>query len=197
MDTTSLTQATQPETSASRWITVGVGLAVAVVGLIFALNTTDAPSNWFAVFKLIHVLVAVFWVGGGVLLTVLALWAYSKHDPEELATVARQAAWVGERLFAPAGLLVLAMGITMVINSPEIGFGTTWVIIGLVGYAMTFTTGIAFLAPRAKRIAALLETKGATAPETQAAINEILLISRIDVGVLLIVVADMLMKPFS
>ena len=113
-----------------------------------------------------------------------------------MATLARQAAFVGEKLFAPAGLIVLAMGITMVIND-HIGFGTTWVIIGLVGYALTFTTGVGFLAPRAKRISELLETKGAAAPETQAAIKQILLISRIDVGVLLIVVADMLMKPFS
>ena len=195
MDTTPVTEAPQAD-SASRWITVGVGLAVAAVGLVFALNTTDAPSHWFAVFKLIHVSVAVFWVGGGVLLTVLALWAQTKHDPEELATVARQAAFVGEKLFAPAGLLVLAMGITMVVND-HIGFGTTWVVIGLVGYATTFTTGMAFLAPRAKRVAELLDTKGAAAAETQAAITEILLIARIDVGVLLIVVADMFMKPFS
>jgi uncharacterized membrane protein len=196
METTPITEAPQTEAGASRWITVGVGLAVAAVGLVFALHTTDAPSHWFAVFKLIHVGVAVFWVGGGVLLTVLALWAQSKDDPEEMATVARQAAWVGERLFAPAGLVVLAMGITMVIND-HIGFGTTWVIIGLVGYATTFTTGIAFLSPRAKRIAQLLETKGAAAAETQAAIREILLIARVDVAVLLLVVADMLMKPFS
>lgn len=195
MDTTSATEIPQ-DTGASRWITVGVGLAVAVIGLVFALNTTDAPSHWFAVFKLIHVGVAVFWVGGGIMLTVLALIAQTKRDPEELATVARQAAFVGERFFAPAGLVVLAMGITMVIND-HIGFGTTWVIIGLVGYATTFTTGIAFLAPRAKRVANLLETRGAAAAETQAAIKEILLIARIDVGVLLIVVFDMLMKPFS
>jgi len=196
MDTTPPIAEAPGASRASTWITVGIGLAVAAVGLVFALNSTDAPSNWFAVFKLIHVLVAVFWVGGGVLLTALALWAMGKHDPEEMATVARQAAFVGERLFAPAGLIVLAMGITMVIND-HIGFGTTWVVIGLVGYAATFTTGIAFLSPRAKRIAELLETKGAAAPETQAAIKEILLISRIDVGVLLLVVADMLMKPFS
>ena len=84
----------------------------------------------------------------------------------------------------------------MVIHD-HIGFGTTWVIIGLVGYATTFTTGIAILSPRAKRVAELLETKGAAAAETQAAIRQILLIARADVGVLLIVVADMLMKPFS
>jgi uncharacterized membrane protein len=195
MDTTSATEIPQ-DSGNSRRITVGVGLAVAAVGLVFALNTTDAPSHWFAVFKLIHVGVAVFWVGGGLMLTVLALLAQTKHDPEELATIARQAAFVGERMFAPAGVIVLAMGITMVIND-HIGFGTTWVIIGLVGYALTFTTGVAFLSPRAKRVANLLETKGAAAAETQAAIREILLIARIDVGVLLIVVFDMLMKPFS
>jgi uncharacterized membrane protein len=196
METTPITEAPRTDTGASRWITTGVGLAVAAVGLVFALNTTDAPSHWFAVFKLIHVGVAVFWVGGGLTLTALALWAETKSDPEEMATLARQASFVGEKLFAPAGLVVLAMGITMVIND-HIGFGTTWVIIGLVGYALTFTTGIGFLAPRAKRIAELLETRGAAAPETQAAIKQILLISRIDVGVLLLVVADMLMKPFS
>jgi len=196
MDTTPVTDAPRDDSAASRWITVGVGIAVAAVGLVFALNTTDAPSHWFAVLKLIHVSVAVFWVGGGLTLTALALWAQTKNDPEEMATIARQAAFVGEKLFAPAGLVVLAMGITMVIND-HIGFGTTWVIIGLVGYALTFTTGIAFLAPRAKRVAELLDTQGAAAAETQAAIREILLIARIDVGVLLIVVADMLMKPFS
>ena len=195
METTPLAEVPR-DNGASRWITVGIGLAVVAVGLVFALNTTDAPSHWFAVFKVIHVGVAVFWVGGGILLTVLALWAQTKDDPEELATVARQASFVGERFFAPAGLVVLAVGITMVIND-HIGFGTTWVIIGLVGYATTFTTGIAFLAPRAKRLANLLETKGAAAAETQAAIKEILLIARVDVGVLLLVVFDMLMKPFS
>ena len=196
MDTTPPLAEAPSASRASTWITVGIGLAVAAVGLVFALNTTDAPSHWFAVFKLIHVSVAVFWVGGGIVLTALALWAETKSDPEEMATLARQASFVGEKLFAPAGLIVLALGITMVIND-HIGFGTTWVIIGLVGYALTFTTGIGFLAPRAKRISQLLETKGAAAPETQAAIKEILLISRIDVGVLLIVVADMLLKPFS
>ena len=195
MDTTPVTDVPR-DNSASRWITVGVGLAVAAVGLVFALNTSDAPSHWFAVFKWIHVSVAVFWVGGGIVLTALALWAETKNDPEEMATLARQASFVGEKLFAPAGLVVLAMGITMVIND-HIGFDTTWVIIGLIGYALTFTTGIGFLAPRAKRIAVLLDTKGATAPETQAAIKQILLISRIDIGVLLIVVADMVLKPFS
>ena len=193
METTSAVQA--PERGRS-WVTPAVGLAVVAVGLLFAFKATDASTTWFGVFKLIHVSVAVFWVGGGLLLTVLAMRAERADSPEELAHIARQAVFAGERLFAPAGMVVLAMGITMVINQ-HIGFGTTWVDIGLVGYALSFATGLGVLAPRARRLVALLDEKGPAAPETQAAIQRILLIARVDVGVLLLVVADMLMKPFS
>ena len=196
MDTTPVA-ATPSAGRASLWVTAGVALALVAVGLTFALKTTDASTHAFAIFKLIHVSVAVFWVGGGLLLTVLALRAERAGSPEEMAHIARQAVFAGERLFAPAGLLVLAMGITMVINSPEIGFDTTWVDIGLAGYALSFATGIGVLAPRSRRIVALLEEKGPSAPETQAAIARILLIARVDVAVLLLVVADMLLKPFS
>jgi hypothetical protein len=53
------------------------------------------------------------------------------------------------------------------------------------------------LSPMAKKIAALSDSKGPTAPETLAAISRILLIARFDVAVLLLVVADMITKPFS
>jgi uncharacterized membrane protein len=196
MDTTPIAAAPRASRT-STWVTAGIAAALFAVGLTFALKTTDAPTHAFAIFKLIHVSVAVFWVGGGVLLTVLALRAERAKDPEEMAHIARQAVFAGEKLFAPAGLVVLAMGITMVINSPEIGFGTTWVDIGLTGYALSFATGIGVLAPLSRRIVVLLEEKGAAAPETQAAIARILLIARVDIAVLLVVVADMLMKPFS
>ena len=178
------------------WITPAMLLAVVGVFVLFAFKATEGSTTWFSVFKLIHVAVAVFWVGGGVLITALAIRAERSDDPEDLATVARQATFVGEKLFAPAGLVVLAMGITMVIND-HIGFGTTWVDIGLTGFAISYVIGIAVLSPRAKKLVALLDTLGAAAPETQAAIRQILLIARSDVAVLLVVVADMLMKPFS
>jgi uncharacterized membrane protein len=195
METPHATEA-PAESRSSAPVTVAIGIAVAAVAVVFAFNATDASSHWFALFKLIHVSVAVFWVGGGILLTVLALRAERSGNAHELATIARQAAFVGEKLFAPAGLLVLAMGITMVINQ-HLSWGTFWVDAGLVGYASTFVTGIAVLSPLAKKVAALLDEKGPEAMETQSAIKRILLVARFDVGVLLLVVADMLMKPFS
>ena len=84
----------------------------------------------------------------------------------------------------------------MMINT-NWGWGKFWVVAGLVGYALTFVTGIGVLSPQAKRIEALSLEKGATAPETIASIRKILLIARFDIAVLLLVVADMVAKPFS
>ena len=181
---------------ASNAVTAVVGLAVVALALVFVFNTNVAPSDWYAFFKWVHVTGAVLWVGGGLTLTILALKAERSSEPAEMAMIARQAAFVGERVFAPVGLLVLLAGIGMVINF-HWGWGTSWVLIGLVGYAITFLTGLLLLGPQAKRIGQLIETVGAEAAETQAAIKRILLIARVDEGVLLLVVAAMVLKPFT
>ena len=139
---------------------------------------------------------AVAWVGGGLTLTILGMRAERSNDPDEMATIARQAAFVGERIFAPIGLIVFLAGIAMVINL-DLGWGTSWIVVGLVGYAITFLTGLLVLSPLAKRVAHLIGTKGAEDAETQAAIQRILLIARVDIAVLLLVVADMVLKPFT
>src|SRR5215475_5977488 len=177
-------------------VTALIGLTVAIVAIIFLFQTNAFPSHWYYLFKLVHVTGAVIWVGGGLTLTILAMRAERSSDPGEMATIARQAAFTGERVFAPVGLIVFLMGIAMVINL-HWGWGTTWIVIGLVGYAITFLTGLLVLGPQAKRIGQLIETKGADAPETQAAIQRILLLARVDMGVLLLVVADMVLKPFT
>jgi uncharacterized membrane protein len=192
METTS---AAAPARRVSSQLTIALGVAVLAIGLVFAL-TSDWYSNWYAIFRVVHVVVAVFWVGGGLTLTILGLRAERLEDPAEMATLARQAAFVGEKLFAPAGLIVLLMGIGMVING-QLGWGHFWVVAGLIGYAMTFVTGVAVLSPLAKRIDVLLREKGPEAPESLAAIQRILLVARFDVAVLLLVVADMTVKPFS
>jgi uncharacterized membrane protein len=195
MDTPHSTEA-PADRRASNAVTAVVGLAVLALALVFVFNTNAFTSDWYAFFKWVHVTGAVLWVGGGLTLTILALRAERSANPAEMAMIARQAAFVGERVFAPVGLLVLLAGIGMVINL-HWGWGTSWIVIGLVGYAITFLTGLLVLGPQAKRIGQLIETVGADAAETQAAIRRILLIARVDEGVLLLVVAAMVLKPFT
>jgi len=193
MDTPATAAAPGKGTSAP--LTAAIGLGVLIVGVVFAFDSAWY-GHWYALFRVTHVVVAVFWVGGGLLLTILGLRAEMSDDPNEIVTLARWAAFVGERLFAPAGGVVLLMGIAMMINT-NWGWGKFWIVAGLIGYALTFVTGVAVLSPQAKRINELAASKGATAPETLAAIRKILLIARFDVAVLLLVVADMVTKPFS
>ena len=117
-------------------------------------------------------------------------------DPEEIVTVAKQAAFAGEKIFAPVGLVTFLMGIAMMINT-NWGWGHFWIVAGLVGYASTFITGIAVLSPLAKKIDESAEKNGPTHPETIALIDRIMLIARFDVAVLMLVVLDMVTKPFA
>lgn len=180
-----------------RNLTIGVAIAVLVIAVIFAFSGSYfLPNNWYSLFKAIHVGVAVFWVGGGLLLVTLAFRAQRKNDPNEIVMIARQAAFVGEKLFAPAGLIVLVMGIAMMVNT-NWGWGHFWIVFGLLGYAATFAVGIGVLSPLAKQITASAEQNGPTAPETLALIDRILLIARFDIAVLVLVVIDMVTKPFA
>jgi uncharacterized membrane protein len=174
-------------------VTALLGGVVLVVGIVF-ISQASWTNAWYSAFKAIHVIAAVVWIGGGALLTILGMAAERKNDPVELATVARQAATVGEKLFAPAGLVVVAMGVSMMVNT-DWGWGRFWVVAGLVGYAITFVTGVGVLSPLAKKVTALVEEKGPTDPETTAQIKKILLIARVDVAMLLLVVVDMVTKP--
>src|SRR5690349_21809013 len=156
MDTPSTAAPAQSRSGALNAALLG---GVVLVAAIFAFSSIYA-SDWYAVFKTIHVLLAVVWVGGGVLLTILAVVADRRNDPNELATIARQAVFVGERIFAPAGLAVFLMGIAMMLNT-DWGWGHFWVVAGLIGYAATFVNGLVVLTPLAKKASALLDEKGA------------------------------------
>lgn len=52
----------------------------------------------------------MLWVGGGATLAVYAILTQPQNTPEEMASVARKAALIGERMFTPLSLLTLAFG---------------------------------------------------------------------------------------
>ena len=178
-------------------LTYAILAAVAIIGVIFAFSgSAGVPNNWYSLFKAVHVLGAVIWVGGGVSIMIHAIRGQRAYKPEDIVTVAKQAAFMGEKVFAPVGLITFLMGIAMMINTSW-GWGHFWIVVGLIGYASTFIVGIGILSPLAKKIDESAEKNGPTHPETIALIERILLIARFDVAVLLLVVLDMVTKPFA
>lgn len=155
--------------------------------------------TWYEWFKAGHVLVAVLWVGGGATLALMAIMTLRMNDPLRVAQFAHQAGKIGERLYTPASLLVLLFGIGMMTNDfgqLQWDWDMTFIVIALVGWALTFLVGFFWIRPTAARLAKTIEAKGPTDPETQQIIGRILLVTRIDVVILLFIVFVMTAKPW-
>lgn len=110
-----------------------------------------------------------------------------------MVAVGREVEHVGNRVFAPAAGIVLLMGILMVAFG-DYGFDL-WIVLALIGYAVTFATGMLFIGPTSSKVAGAVQEKGIDAPEVAAQMDRLLLIARIDYVVLLLILADMVFKP--
>jgi uncharacterized membrane protein len=184
-------QAVPAPAPASR-VTLAAGIILLVGLIVFG---WAAPAT-FNVYKMLHVLGSVVWVGGGATLVILVLLTERENDPRALVAFAHKVDFIATRVFIPSSLIVLLFGILMMFKG-DLDWGQFWVVAGLVGFAATFLTGVGVLTPQTKRFNALAAEKGPEAPETQAALHKLLLVARFDVALLLLVVADMAAKPFS
>ncbi len=152
--------------------------------------------TWYEWLKAGHVIAAVLWVGGGIMLTILGLMTIGLKDPARLAQFAGQVATLGGRFFPPVSLLVLALGIGMIENG-DLGYDATWVQIAIAGWITSFAVGAAYLGPRAARLSKLLRERPPEDTEVQALIKRILLVARLDGLLLLFIVFVMTAKPWS
>ena len=187
-----MTPTTTAARPASRLQTALIGLAFLIVAVVFVVSN----GSWYDAFRTVHVTFVVIWIGGGAALTILGIVAETKSDGAQLAAIARQAAFLGQRVFAPSAIVVVLMGAAMIENG-HLGYGHFWVLFGLLGFLTTFVLGVAVLTPMAAKVTALIAAQGPDAPESAAAIARILLIARADVAMLLLVIVDMVTKPFS
>ena len=105
----------------------------------------------------LHVLAVIIWVGGGFMFQVL-LWRASRIGPESVASFNQAAEWTSQRIFMPASFATLGLGIWAVLAGPWT-FGESWIIAGLVGFAISAVNGSAVLG-RVKKLKATIEERG-------------------------------------
>ena len=148
--------------------------------------------DWYIILKFLHVASAVIWIGGAFVMIMLGAKAERSKDDSQLVGVVLQVAWAGERIYVPASISTLVFGLAVA----TIGglWGNLWVILGLVGVAITIGLGIAVLTPRAKKVETGFKAGGAT-PAVVALSREILTIAKFDAVLLFTIIADMVLKP--
>lgn len=143
---------------------------------------------------LIHVLMAIVWVGGGIALQVFALRATRSNDSARVAGFSADAEWIGLRVFMPASVLLLVFGILAALEGAW-DFGSAWISIGFAAMIVSFFVGMGFSGPESARIAKLTAEHGADHPDVTRRIRRILTVSRLELVILLVAVWAMVAKP--
>lgn len=142
----------------------------------------------------LHVAAAIIWIGAGFVLALLVFGAERANDRLKEAGYMRDIDWLAPRLFIPASLATLLLGILVVIEGPW-SFGDLWIVIGLGGWAASFLVGILYFKPEGERIAHLVESQGPGSREAGRRLQRLNVVDRIQLTLLFVVVANMVVKP--
>ena len=144
----------------------------------------------------IHISATVVWVGAGLCSLVLAIGYDRDGDEPAIRRFLADQERLATRLFIPASLTVVIFGIALVIESDAWTFEYLWIVLGLVGFAATFVTGLFMIKPASERIGAAMEREGGRlTPELRTDIRKLIVMARLDYVVLFLVIADMVLKP--
>jgi hypothetical protein len=148
--------------------------------------------DWYSIVKFLHVGSATLWVGGGFALMLLAVRAQRAGNIDGVLQAMRATGELGNRFFAPMSMLTLLFGLIMC--GFWVGFSDLWVLIGLVGYATTFCIGMFIFKPTADRMAGMIAKHGVTSAALAQG-QRILSAAHFDYSVMLVIIADMVLKP--
>ncbi|HEX7937715.1 MAG TPA: DUF2269 family protein [Gemmatimonadaceae bacterium] len=148
--------------------------------------------NWYGVLKVLHVLSAVAWIGGGAAFSTVTARLVRATDRATLKAMLPQVTGYMQTMAGPASGLVLLSGIAMVIVG-KVGFRTLWVDLGFLGFVLHGLFGGLVMR---KRMAALESAVTATADDALALAGARLRSANIAyLTIMAAVIAIMVLKP--
>lgn len=148
----------------------------------------------YEIFLALHVLAAVIWIGGGIALSVQMERARRTNDATRMAALIADSEWMGSRFFGPASGVLLIAGIFLVVIG-RWAWETPWVLIGIAGFLASAVLGSAVVGKASKQVNQLIADRGIDDVEVRAGLDRVVLYSRIDLLILVLVVIDMTLKP--
>jgi uncharacterized membrane protein len=148
--------------------------------------------NWYGILKVVHVLSAIVWMGGGAALIVVLLRLARSGDRAALRPLVPQIAKFMQSIGGPASGLLLISGIAMVLTG-HMSFKSLWLGLGFGGLIVLGAFGGLVMS---KRMAAL---ERAVASDDDAALShasaQVRQGSTILLTIMAAIVAVMVLKP--
>lgn len=144
---------------------------------------------------LAHILGAIVWVGGGLMLSLVGSRARKSEDLLLIKEFARMLSYVGLRVLTPAVVIVIVSGVWLVLTGSEWDFTQLWILFALGAFVMAFLIGAVILS----RIAIQLERLAIRTDVDPLAVRDLLgrwiVGYRVILVILLFAVWDMVFKP--
>jgi uncharacterized membrane protein len=141
----------------------------------------------------LHILAGMVWVGGLVLLNVIATLSRRRRDNESAIRLIAMLRVVGPATLAPSMLGVLVFGIWLVLDSDAWGFSQGWIVLALGLFAVAFVVGAVFQSRSA--IAAQQAAESGNLAEAMHQFGRWAWGMRLLLAVVLVIVWDMVFKP--
>lgn len=143
---------------------------------------------------LVHIIAAMIWVGGSILLLAIAARMARADDLNARLTFTRESDVAGPIIAASVWVL-LAAGIGMVIESEVWEFSQLWIWLSLTLFAVSGFVGGAYYGRANKRMVAALESGEPGRAEADRLARQTITVARVDVLLLLVIVGLMVFKP--
>jgi uncharacterized membrane protein len=143
----------------------------------------------------IHVLGAIIWVGGGVMLSLIGGRARKSADAHLIGEFAKTLSYVGLRVLTPAVVAVLLTGLWLVLTGSEWKFTQLWVLLGLGAFIAVFLIGAIYLSRIAIQLDRLAAGTDLNPQETRDLLGRWIVGYQIILVILIFAVWDMVFKP--
>lgn len=152
-----------------------------------------ADITAYTVVKFLHILLAIVWVGGAIMLQVFGRSAQASRLPGRTAEYAEEVENIGKKVFTPISILMLLLGIYLV-QEGDWGFGSFWVSASILGLLVSIAVGAGYLGPQFGKLSKLIQGEGGESPAVREKVATILKVSRMDIGLLVVIVFLMVTK---
>lgn len=145
----------------------------------------------YLLLKLVHVGLAILWVGGVSILTLLVVTLLRRGDDTATMTGISYVALLGNRVFAPVGALTILSGLTL----GWLGgwFWAAWTVLAILVVAGAFALGALHLGPTSERAARTFE--GGDLPGAMILGRKVLRLIALDLSGQWAIIALMVLKP--
>ena len=149
--------------------------------------------SWYELLLFLHVLAIATWFGSSAAISAMAFMAIKTGADAFASFMLPATKWAG-RAHPAAGVVLLLTGFAMVADA-DYSLGEAWLILAIVGLVVGMGIGGALIGRTADGLVKRIEGGSITAEELTDCGRQLLLYTRIELVVVVLVVADMVAKP--